>query len=329
MIKVAHFYRKVSPDFFSIERIFGDVRAHLAEDICIRDVYSTFESRGFFRRVFNLFESLFRCAEVNHITGDIHYLGCILPRKKLIITIHDCVMMRRLSGIRQWIYWFFWLWLPIRRAAIITVVSSEIREEILRYVRVDQKKIRVIPNGLSSEFKYEPKKRSNPGGVILHVGTSDNKNLNRVIVACACRPYKLVILGKLNSRQTSLLEASGIEFEEYSQLAREEVVAQYRNADIVVFPSLYEGFGFPIIEANAVGTPVITSDRHPMKDVSGSAAHLVDPEDANSIGKGIDKVMGDPVYRETLILNGLDNIKRFSIEETSKQYESLYRELCA
>jgi len=329
MIKVAHFYRKVSPDFFSIERIFGDVRAHLAEDICVRDVYSTFESRGFFRRVFNLFESLFRCAEVNHITGDIHYLGCILPRKKLIITIHDCVMMRRLSGIRQWIYWFFWLWLPIRRAAIITVVSSEIREEILRYVRVDQKKIRVIPNGLSREFKYEPKKRSDSGGVILHVGTSDNKNLHRVIVACACRPYKLVILGKLNSRQTSVLEASGIKYEEYSQLAREEVVAQYRNADLVVFPSLYEGFGFPIIEANAVGTPVITSDRHPMKDVSGSAAHLVDPEDANSIGKGIDKVMGDLVYRETLILNGFDNIKRFSIEETSKQYESLYRELCA
>jgi glycosyltransferase involved in cell wall biosynthesis len=237
------------------------------------------------------------------------------------------VMMRRLSGIRQWIYWFFWLWLPIRRAAIITVVSSQIREEILRYVRVDQKKIRVIPNGLSSEFKYEPKKRSNSVGVILHVGTSDNKNLNRVIVACACRPYKLVILGKLNSRQTSLLEVSGIEYEEYSQLAREEVVAQYRNADIVVFPSLYEGFGFPIIEANAVGTPIITSDRHPMKDVAGSAAHLVDPEDANSIGKGIDKVMGDPLYRETLILNGFDNIKRFSIEETSRQYESLYREL--
>ncbi len=96
---------------------------------------------------------------------------------------------------------------------------------------------------------------------------------------------------------------------------------------MLVFASTYEGFGLPIVEAQATGRPVVTSDTLSMPEVAGDAACLVDPFNVESIRNGILKVIQDTGYREQLVQNGLKNVERFKPESVAMQYLALYREL--
>jgi glycosyltransferase involved in cell wall biosynthesis len=95
----------------------------------------------------------------------------------------------------------------------------------------------------------------------------------------------------------------------------------------VVFASTYEGFGMPIVEANATGRPVVTSNIGPMPEVAGSAACLVDPFDCSSIREGIVRVIGDADYRSHLVAGGFENVKRFQADVIAAQYAAVYREV--
>ena len=101
------------------------------------------------------------------------------------------------------------------------------------------------------------------------------------------------------------------------------------SGDLLVFVSTYEGFGLPILEAQATGRPVITSNVLSMPEVAGDSACLVDPFDVSSIRKGILKVINDPAYREKLIKRGFENVKRFQPDKIAEQYADIYRGLFA
>jgi glycosyltransferase involved in cell wall biosynthesis len=103
----------------------------------------------------------------------------------------------------------------------------------------------------------------------------------------------------------------------------------YCAADLVSFVSTYEGFGLPILEANAVGRPVVTSNVSSMPEVAGDAACLVDPFDVASIRSGILRTIEDREYRERLICNGFDNVQRYVPEKVTYKYIELYRRICA
>jgi glycosyltransferase involved in cell wall biosynthesis len=325
-MKLNHYQRKPAVGFQSIERVFEDIRAKFSSDTDVRVVTSRYVSKGFFRRLFNVLEARIRQTEVNHVIGDVHFLACLLS-KNTILTIHDCVMMHRLRGVRRWVYWFFWLWLPIQRSALVTVVSRSTQVELLRYVKINPKKVRLIHNGVSEEFCFSEKIFCQSTPVLLQVGTAPNKNLERVARALEGKKCKLVILGRLSDSQIQSLEMSGVTYESFSDLSREQVVERYKLADIIIFASTYEGFGLPIVEGNAIGRPVITSNRGSMKEVGEGAACLVDPEDVGSISAGIDKVIFDDAYRYNLIKRGLENIKRFSCTDSAANYEAIYKEL--
>lgn len=328
-MRVTQFLRKPAPGFHSIERVFADVRSGLSPSVCVRVSTSRFESRGLFGRIFNVAEAAFRQGDVNHVTGDTHYLACCLSGRKTVLTIHDCVMMTRLLGLRRWIYWLFWLWIPVCRSAIVTVVSDAARKEVLGYVKCNPKKIRVVPNAVSSEFQPAPKAFNCREPVILQLGTAPNKNFENVVQALHGVSCVLCIVGHLTSSQQSLLDCHRINYVTHADLSRDEIVRLYVQCDIVMFASLYEGFGLPIIEANAVGRAVVTSSRHPMSDVAGDAACLVDPEDVESIRNGIAKIIGDAEYRRVLIDNGFRNAKVYALAEVAAQYEAIYREIAA
>jgi glycosyltransferase involved in cell wall biosynthesis len=159
------------------------------------------------------------------------------------------------------------------------------------------------------------------------VGTKENKNLSRLIRAIAGLPCHLHIVGRPAERQIAELRAAEVDFSTTANLSTEQMYDAYCQADLLSFGSTYEGFGLPILEANAVGRPVVTSNISSMPEVAGNAACLVDPFDVEAIRAGILRVINDQSYREQLVRNGLKNVTKFTSQSVAEQYLTLYREL--
>lgn len=130
-----------------------------------------------------------------------------------------------------------------------------------------------------------------------------------------CRIY-------LSKEDTLLLENNQINYSSCANISDEELLEEYRKCDIVNFPSLYEGFGMPIIEGQATGRVVVTSNLSPMKDVADGSAVLVDPTDVNSIREGYKEAI---VKSSFYIEKGKENVVRFSIGTVTKQYFKLIK----
>src|SRR5207245_9084145 len=108
LMTVTHFQRRPHPGQHSIERVFANVREELPADITCRVYVSRFKSRGVLRRFYNILEASLRQSDVNHVTGDVHFLALFLQRSMTLLTIHDCVSLERLSGVERQLLWFFW-----------------------------------------------------------------------------------------------------------------------------------------------------------------------------------------------------------------------------
>lgn len=164
---------------------------------------------------------------------------------------------------------------------------------------------------------------------MLQVGTAENKNLARVIVACRDLPVELTIVGAMSAGERSQLHALGIPYENRVELDDGALIAAFESCDALIFASTYEGFGLPIIEAQSVGRPVITSRFGATAETAGGAACLVDPFDTADIARGIRRLIDDPRYASELVAGGLENVARFAPERVAEAYAGLYRELGA
>lgn len=326
-VGVNFFCRRASSQYFSIERVFQQIQFGLSPRFEATTVFCPFDSIGIFRRTANVLNVLPKQGDINHVTGDTHYLAIALNSSRTILTIHDCIMMHRLNGMAKGIYRFFWLWLPIKKASVVTVVSQAIADELIRYVPGCSHKIQVISNPLSSEFRYVRKSFSKLAPRVLFVGTSENKNLERAVRSLHGLRCVLVIVGSLSDHQLELLNSMGLCWEHFEGLDCQQILEQYILADLLLFPTLYEGFGLPIIEAQAVGRPVVTSLLEPMIDVSGGASSFVDPMSIESIRSGVLRIIEDDDFRTELIEKGLQNVKRFASEIIVREYEDLYDRL--
>lgn len=327
LISVTYYQRKPQQNNFSIERLFNDIRKGMCNNISYRIHICKYVSRGVFRRLLNCVAAIFDQSDINHITGDVHYLSFLLPKRKTLLTIHDCVSLERLKGTKRHIFYILWYWLPVKRVSIITVVSESTKRELLRYVKCDSSKIRVVLNCISDDFKPAPKKLNRDMPVLLQMGTGYNKNLPRVAEALSGILCHLRIIGNLSKEQTDKLDACGIRYSSVANLTDADIVKEYIKCDALIFVSTYEGFGLPIVEANATGRPVITSNILSMPEVAGNAACLVNPFDINEIRNGVLKVLTDEQYRKSLIDNGYVNAHRFKQTCISNRYLELYNEL--
>ena len=326
-IKVVHFHRRPMPGYFSVERLFANVRQAMSDTVeCSIHVCPRF-SKGFWARLVNVVDAVKHQAQVNHVTGDVHYLTFLLLKERTLLTVLDCGSLERLSGWRQKVFKFLWFTLPIHQAGMVTVISETTRRELIRHVQCDPSKIRVVPCCVDDEFEPVPKVFDKFNPVILQMGTWDNKNVERVIKALAGLTCRLNIVGILTASQRKGLEEHKIFYTNIPKATDAEVVRAYVECDMVVFASTYEGFGLPIVEANAVGRPVVTSNLLSMPEVAGNAACLVDPFDVAAIRGGILKVWHDASYRQSLIEAGFENAKRFRPQKVAEQYAALYREL--
>jgi glycosyltransferase involved in cell wall biosynthesis len=149
--------------------------------------------------------------------------------------------------------------------------------------------------------------------------------LIRVVEAVSELPVTLVIIGPLNDLQRAQLTRLGVPYENHLDLGRDELRDQYRRADAVVFASTYEGFGLPIIEAQAIGRPVVTSNICSMPEAAGGAACLVNPLDVADIRRGIRRLLNDAEYCDELVSRGRTNASLYSPARIAGEYANVYR----
>jgi len=327
MIKVVLFFRKPINGAHSVERIFQDVVDRLRDKFNFVNLQCKYSSRGLWRRCFNIVHASIYQGDINHITGEIHFLNYLFNSQKTILTILDCVMMESLQGSKRWFFWFFWLWLPEKKCVAITVISESTRQQVIKYLNCHPDKVRVIYASVSDEFVSSPKIFNRECPRLLQVGTFPNKNILRTISALDGLKCHLTIVGRLAEEHKQLLCKLNVDYINLIDISNHELLRQYQLCDILLFASTYEGFGLPIVEANAIGRTVITSNLWSMPEVGASAACYVDPYDISSIASGIRKVIIDEGFRSLLIANGLENAKRFRAEKIAGQYSCLYQEV--
>lgn len=329
--KIIHISRKPLPGQYSIENVFLTLSSQLeVEGYKVVRYLSPLYSKGVLRRLINCLHVLINQGGTCHIVGDVTYLALLMKRGRLIITIHDLHIFERRSGFSKLLLGLFWYQIPVARAKYITVISQATKEKLIKFFRVIPSKVIVIPNPVSGAFYFKgrfPSPLKNRIINVLQVGTKQNKNLSRVLRALANLSAKfdirLTIIGEV-------LEHEIYEFRDAYQivtrcnLCQEDIVRCYQEADVLLFVSTYEGFGMPIIEAQAVGTPVIASNIQPLVSVAGDGAVLVDPYNVSEISSAVEKILKSPELGIGIVKKGLNNVKKYQQDSIARQYAALY-----
>lgn len=138
---------------------------------------------------------------------------------------------------------------------------------------------------------------------------------------------QLIVVGQLSKLQKGFLESENISYSNFHDVSEAHLSELYSKSDLLYFASTSEGFGLPILEAQALGVPVMTSNISSMPFVAGKGAHYVNPHDLSQIKHGIEKIITDELYRSKLIESGLKNINRFSKKEYLSRYRHLYKDV--
>lgn len=323
-MKVTFFHRKPFNNYFSIENLFAEIRKALKNQISSIVAVSPYPSTGIFNRLKNLWIARRQQSQVNHITGDINYIALALKGSKTVLTIHDCGYMQTGNWFRRTFLHWFWIILPVRRVAVVTTISEASKKELLQYVRCPEGKIKVVHNFISERYQYHPQPFNKEKPVVLHIGTKYNKNLPRLIAALEGIPCLLDIVGTLSEDQKRLLEKYQIDYRNAANISNEEMVDKYKSCDLLSFVSTHEGFGLPIIEANATGRAVLTSKLSSMPEIAADAALLVDPYNIEEIRTGVLRLIEDDQLRQDLIEKGLKNVARFRLKKIAEDYFNIY-----
>jgi glycosyltransferase involved in cell wall biosynthesis len=330
MTKTLHFIsRRRLPNYHSIEELFLSIQKALQPSFTSHWIELPYSGASPMSIIKNLSAEKPRKNTIYHITGDVHYMGIRLG-KRAVLTIHDVGSVTSKQG---WLGRFyikcFWFWLPALCVRKITVISEFTKQELLHIIPFKKKDIHVIHNPVNPVFQFSEKPFNTLKPKVLLMGTKPNKNLNRIFKALHGLSCELIIVGALNEVQTALLNSLNLNYHNKVKLTVSDIYNCYVECDMLCFPSLYEGFGMPIIEAQSVGRPVITSNLGAMKEVAGDGACLVDPCNVAAIRTGVLKVINRSDYRERLIQNGRQNVKRFTLEHIAQQYQTLYKQMAA
>jgi glycosyltransferase involved in cell wall biosynthesis len=282
-----------------------------------------------------------------------HYVLPPLVSCRSVVTIHDCIHLRfpqYLPTRGALAYARAQMGAAARRSDRILTVSEASKRDILEYFNVPPEKITVIPNAIDERFLHEPTEEALrlvaeryqlEGDFVLYVGNiKPHKNVERLVDAFhlarqgGLDGLRLVVIGDELSKNASLRRAvhrynlhKHVRFLGF--LPDETLSAVYRLASVFVFPSLYEGFGLPPLEAMACGTPVVTSNVSSLPEVTGDAALLVDPTDASAIAAAITRVVTEPALREELRARGLARARQFSWERSVKEIRDIYVQVAA
>jgi glycosyltransferase involved in cell wall biosynthesis len=280
-----------------------------------------------------------------------HYVLPPLVSCRSVVTIHDCIHLmfpQYLPSRLALAYARTSIMMASKRANRVLTVSESSKRDILRFVDVPADKIDVIYNAYDEQFGVEPREEDVVrvreryqlhDEFVLYAGNvKPHKNLERLIDAFhivrnrGLDHLKLVLIGDEISKYAALRRAvhqhqlhKYVRFLGY--LPEATLAVMYRLAGVFVFPSLYEGFGLPPLEAMASGTPVVTSNVSSLPEVAGDAAVLVDPYDPVAIADGIYTVLTDEAIRRDLRQKGIARASQFSWEQSVRRVREIYKEV--
>lgn len=321
--------RRPAAGQYSLESYFERIADSLRSlGVDLRSFTTPYFSKGLVSRLKTIYFARQHQGIINHITGDIHFAALGLDPARTVVTVADCGRLHQLSGMKRELLRQLWFEIPLRRVAAITAISQSVKDDLLKWVpNLAAEDVHVVPVSISHRFAYSPKAFNEALPRILQVGTKENKNLPRLIQSLQGLHATLVIIGNLDKSLQHLLDTYNIRYESYSGLSEEDVVELYHGSDILSFASTFEGFGMPILEAQAIGRVVLTSNCTSMPDVAGDGALLVDPYSVASIRTGLIQLIQDRCLRELLIKRGLLNVRRFSSDCIAAQYLRIYQSI--
>lgn len=272
----------------------------------------------------------------NYLVVSFTGLGSILIRRK-IMTIHDLAFLKNPAWYSRAYYWYYRLMTPlaVKTSQHILTVSEFSKNEILRfYPFLNGEKISVVYNAIDRQLFKTCADVSQPEDrFILCVSSIDpRKNFARLIEACKdLTGAKLYIVGKYNRifNQQMELDTDSDHIHFLGRVSDEELVRLYNQAVCFVFPSLYEGFGLPPLEAMACGCPVLVSDIPVEREVCGDAALYFNPLEPSEILRIITQYLSNTdVIKKTMRQKGYDNIKRFSWENSANVLMEIIKTDC-
>jgi len=288
-------------------------------------------------------DGLFPGVGLFHATD--HLLPCFSAVPS-VFTLHDLTCRLYPAAHTPLNRWFHLLLMPrfLRQAEAVIAVSECTRRDAVRLYRLDEQKVRVIYEGVSPRFRpASPAEMARvrqryrlPERFVLFVGTIEpRKNLSTLLAAFASlraqgAPQRLVVAGRKGWRCGAFfarLRELGVEEEVVlpGRVDEADLPALYSAAELFAFPSLYEGFGLPVLEAMACGTPVVCSASSSLPEVAGEAALLAEPADVAAWVGAMGRALADPALRATLRAAGLVRAQRFTWQAAAQRTQQVYR----
>lgn len=285
-------------------------------------------------------EILFHPVDVLFVPA--HTVPIIHP-KNTIVTIHglEYEFCPGAYSLFERLYMRWSIRKSCRWAKRIIAVSENTKKDLIKLYGVPKEKITVIYEGYGEHktcnTKHITQEKKFEKLYLLFVGRlEERKNIEGMVDAFEILKekyeisHRLILVGKYGYGGENIKnKIYGSDYKHdiilTGYISDEEKFYLLKNADVFLFPTFYEGFGLPILEAQSVGTPVITSNISSMPEVAGKSAVLVDPKDANEIAEAIHKLISDESYKNDIIEKGLENVKRFSWEKCAREVGSMLR----
>src|SRR5436190_2412251 len=252
------------------------------------------------------------------------YRGPLRPALPLVVTVHDLAVFRHPEAFNRWTRTYSPRVVPrvLAAARRVIAVSEFTRRELVELLHVPDEKIRVVPNAVEDDFTREGPAAA--GEYVLAVGTLEpRKNLARLVEAARRTGVELRVVGAAGWGGVEV-EGNGVRW--LGEVSDAELAQLYRGARCVAYPSVYEGFGIPVLEAMACGAPVVTSRGTAMEEIADGAAVLVDPSDPAELAAGIERAAAE---RETLVPRGLERARAFRWDAVARATVGVYREALA
>ena len=285
-------------------------------------------SKGILNRIYLCIWAFFNQGNINHICGDINFISIFMSKKKTVNTFLDFYSMQRLKSLKKLIYKIFWIKIPFLKSESVITISNNTLRELNNYIDIKgKKKIHVIGISVSNNFKKKLKKKISKTPKILVVGTSINKNILNIITSLKNIYCELILVGQLNDQIINELNLNNIKYRNLVSIKMKKLIYEYYNSDILLFPSNYEGFGVPILEAQTIGRPVITSNLEPMISIAGEGAFFVNPKKPKEISEAIKTIIKNEKLRLSKINKGFINVKRYKNSIILNEHLKVYKEV--